>query len=210
VLGNFWPWSGGHAQYVRWAQQPNGTAPAVCNPAGGPGRVPNLADARWRAHGFENLPYPGPGTAGWGDWMQVAGQFYTLPAAQALWRRHVRFMLTRVNRYTGVSVADDPTVAILELANEPRPKGGAPLWRADLAPFVSWLASAAAFVKSLAPSQLVASGAEGDTQRLSLGQAALLTQNGSGIDVVTVHAWPMNFNWLVRARIAHTHAACVR
>jgi hypothetical protein len=127
---------------------------------------------------------------------QVAGEFYTSPLAQALWRRHVRFMLTRVNRYTGVSLAEDPTVSILELANEPRPKGGAPMWRSDLAPFTSWLANASALLKSLAPSTLVASGAEGDTQRLSLGQAALLSQNGSGIDVVTIHAWPMNFQWL--------------
>jgi hypothetical protein len=126
----------------------------------------------------------------------VAGEFYTSPLAQNLWRRHVRFMLTRVNRYTGVPIAKDPTVSILELANEPRPKGGAPVWRADLSPFTSWLANASALLKSLAPSTLVASGAEGDTQRLSLGQAALLSQNGSGIDVVTIHAWPQNFNWL--------------
>jgi hypothetical protein len=85
---------------------------------------------------------------------------------------------------------------LFELANEPRPKGGAPMWRADLAPFQAWLTAAAAFVKGLAPAQLLASGQEGDTQRLSLGQAALLTQNATGIDVITVHVWPMNFQWL--------------
>ena len=195
VLGNMWPWSGGAAQYVRWAQQ-NASAAAACDPAGGPGRVPSLASAAWRQHGFEKLPYPGPGTASWGDWQHVAGQFYTSEAAQLLWRRHVRFMLTRTNRYTGVSISEDPAVMIMELANEPRPKGGAPMWRADLAPFRAWLADAAAFVKGLAPSQLVASGQEGDTQRNSLGQSMLLTQNISGIDVITLHAWPMNFQWL--------------
>ena len=195
VLGNEWPWSGGAAQYVRWAQH-NASMTASCDPAGGPGRVPNLGNATWRARGFESLPYPGPGTASWGDWQHVAGQFYTSEAAQSLWRRHVSFMLGRTNRYTNISVAEDPTVIILELANEPRPKGGAPMWRADLSPFRAWLADAAAFVKGLAPNQLVASGQEGDTQRNSLGQSMLLTQNGSNIDVITVHAWPMNFQWL--------------
>ncbi len=105
-------------QYVRWAQRLNGTAAAhgACDPAGGPGRVPNVADAQWRAHGFEQLPYPGPGTSSWGDWQSVAGQFYKLPVAQALWRRHVRFMLTRVNRYTGIALTEDPTVMCARVA----------------------------------------------------------------------------------------------
>ena len=195
VLGNEWPWSGGAAQYVRWAQQ-NVSTSTACDPAGGPGRVPSFANATWRQHGFESLPYPGPGTASWGDWQHMTGQFYTSEAAQSLWRRHVSFMLGRKNRYTNISVADDPTVMLLELANEPRPKGGAPMWRTDLAPFRAWLDGAAAFVKGLAPNQLVASGQEGDTQRNSLGQSMLLTQNSSNIDVITLHAWPMNFQWL--------------
>ena len=191
VLGNEWPWSGGAAQYVRWAQHNTS-----CDLAGGPGRTPSLANATWRARGFESLPYPGPGTASWADWQHVAGQFYTSEAAQSLWRRHVTFMLSRTNRYTGISVAEDPTVIILELANEPRPKGGAPMWRADLSPFRAWLADTAAFVKELAPNQLIASGQEGDTQRNSLGQSMLLNQNSSNIDVITLHVWPMNFQWL--------------
>jgi hypothetical protein len=61
------------AQYVRWAQRLNSTtgSPPACDPNGGAKRVPNLADAAWRSHGFENLPYPGPGTASWGDWQQA-------------------------------------------------------------------------------------------------------------------------------------------
>ena len=72
VLGDEWAWSGGHAQYVRWAQaaSSNGGNVSVgnasaCVPAGldaaGKPRVPDITNATWRSQGFQNIPYPGPG-----------------------------------------------------------------------------------------------------------------------------------------------------
>ena len=78
MLGNMWPWSGGFAQYVSWA-------------GGGP------------------IPYmpPEPG----GDWdrlQQYASRFYADRTAQGHYLAHVRFVLSRVNAYSGVRYSDEP------------------------------------------------------------------------------------------------------
>ncbi len=72
--------------------------------------------------------------------------FYTDPRAVAAYQSYVRQLLTHVNRFTGLRYADDPTVMAWELGNE-----------MDYAT-PEWVQDNALFVKSLAPSQLVAAG----------------------------------------------------
>ena len=193
VLGNEWPWSGGHAQYVRWAER-NVTEGSESACTSEDARKPDLASEEWRSHGFQRLRYPGPGRHSWSDWQATAGLFYTNARAQQLWRSAVRFVLTQRNRYTGVAPVDDPTVAIWQLANEPRGKDS---WDTDVHPFVEWLAASAAFIHDLAPRQLVSSGMEGDTAAVTVAQSLLLAGNASQhIDVLTAHVWPQNFQWL--------------
>lgn len=63
VLGNTWPWSGGHVQYTVWAAEldaaaassgskwaPNATA---CAAARSSARAPNISDPAWRARGYQ-------------------------------------------------------------------------------------------------------------------------------------------------------------
>jgi mannan endo-1,4-beta-mannosidase len=170
VLGDEWAWSGGHVQYVRWAQQAAagnggaGGAPpnaSACVPAGvdastGAPRVPDITSAAWRSRGFQDIPYPGPGGNSWGDYQALAGQFYTLSAAQRMWRDHVTFMTSRVNGYTGIAHKDDPTIMAWQLANEPR--AADPTSAAAQQQYFEWLADASTFVKAAAPRQLVSTG----------------------------------------------------
>ncbi|NTJ43884.1 cellulase family glycosylhydrolase [Agrobacterium larrymoorei] len=72
------------------------------------------------------------------------------------WVRHV---LSRVNTITGVRYSDDPTIFAWELANEP-----------DIHPeplLHDWLSEMSAYVKSLAPRQLVTTGHGNMNQKLS-------------------------------------------
>ncbi|TKD11826.1 glycoside hydrolase 5 family protein [Polyangium fumosum] len=89
-LNNFWPWSGGMAQYLRWS---------------GAGPIP--------------YPPPEPGGS-WGAYQAYTEAFYSNPAAVEASHDLVRMLLSRTNRYTGVRYADDPTIMAWELANEPR------------------------------------------------------------------------------------------
>ncbi|MDI3288478.1 cellulase family glycosylhydrolase [Polyangium sp. 15x6] len=89
-LNNFWPWSGGMAQYLRWS---------------GAGPIP--------------YPPPEPGGS-WSAYQAYTAAFYSNPAAVEAFHDFVRMLLQRTNRYTGVRYADDPTIMAWELANEPR------------------------------------------------------------------------------------------
>ena len=195
VLGNEWAWSGGHVQYVRWAQQqPDFDAATVnasaCVPVGVDDasqlRAPNITDPHWRSRGFQDIAYPGPGQGDWSQYQQLAGQFYSSPTAQRMWQTNVRFLTGHVNIYTGIMHKDDPTIMAWQLANEPRDGGGVHI-------FGDWLANASAFVKSLAPRQLVSTGMEGDTSYFSPSQSIIMSQRAASIDYVTAHLWVQNW-----------------
>jgi mannan endo-1,4-beta-mannosidase len=89
-LGNFWPWSGGFAQYVSWAE---GSA------------IP--------------YPPPHPGGS-WSGFQEYSSRFYTLPKARAIHLEGVKRIVSRVNTISRVPYSQDPTILSWQLANEPR------------------------------------------------------------------------------------------
>lgn len=89
-LSNFWPWSGGMAQYVSWAE-------------GSP--IP--------------YPPPAKGGS-WLAYMRYSARFYKNEKARAAYWAHLEKVITRENAYTGVAYKDDPTIMAWQLANEPR------------------------------------------------------------------------------------------
>jgi mannan endo-1,4-beta-mannosidase len=111
-LSNFWPWSGGFAQYLAWA---------------GAGAIP--------------YPPPHPGGT-WHRYQSFTGKFYANAAAVAAYRTAVRSVVTRRNEYTGALYADDPTIMAWQLANEPRGHGNPALfnqWIGETADFIKSL-----------------------------------------------------------------------
>jgi len=83
-------------------------------------------------------------------------QFYTNKAIRSCYRAYAKHVIRRRNRYTGLRYNEDPAIMTFELANEPRnrsDKSGAQV--------LAWAGEMSAYVKSLAPRQLVAVGDEG-------------------------------------------------
>ena len=83
-------------------------------------------------------------------------QFYVTPAILDCYRAYVKYVIRRPNRYTGLRYNEDPAIMTFELANEPRSRsdktGGI---------LLAWIREMSAYVKSLAPGQLVTTGDEG-------------------------------------------------
>ena len=90
VLSNFWPWSGGFAQWVSWT---DGSS------------IP--------------YPPPHPGGS-WGTFQEYSSRFYTLPSAVKAQHESVKKIITRVNTISKNAYKNDPTIMAWELANEPR------------------------------------------------------------------------------------------
>jgi mannan endo-1,4-beta-mannosidase len=82
--------------------------------------------------------------------------FYNTKSITDCYKAYARYVTHRKNPYTGLRYNEDPTIMTFELANEPRSrseKTGARL--------LTWVTEMSAYVKSLAPRQLVTTGDEG-------------------------------------------------
>ncbi len=90
VLNNFWPWSGGMAQYVSWHT-----------------KTP-----------IDYPPLEGGGS--WDPYQKYAARFYTIPEAVAQYHRVTEQIVNRKNSISNILYKDDPTIMAWELANEPR------------------------------------------------------------------------------------------
>ena len=89
-LNNFWPWSGGFAQYVAWT------------------------------NGDENIPFPPPADGGdWRTYQEYSVRFYQNEKAQKWFKDLIRKIIHRKNTVNNVEYRNDPTIMAWQLANEP-------------------------------------------------------------------------------------------
>jgi len=90
VLNNFWPWSGGMAQYNLWTG----------------------------ADSIPYPPPHGKGT--WDSYQKYTAGFYANPKAIALYHQAVEKIIGRTNTISKTPYRDDPTIMSWQLCNEPR------------------------------------------------------------------------------------------
>jgi mannan endo-1,4-beta-mannosidase len=90
VLNNFWPWSGGMAQYIRW----------------------NSSDSI-------PYPPPHP-NGSWETYQKFTARFYTIPSAVKQSQEAIRKIVERVNTVNKKPYREDPAIMAWELCNEPR------------------------------------------------------------------------------------------
>jgi mannan endo-1,4-beta-mannosidase len=91
-LSNFWPWSGGFAQYLQWAES------------------------------IDTIPYPmdTTGKQDWDLYQQITSTFYSDSIAQKIYKNAISKIINRKNSITNVLYKEDPTIMSWQLCNEPR------------------------------------------------------------------------------------------
>jgi mannan endo-1,4-beta-mannosidase len=157
-VSNYWQWSGGFAQYVRWVTG-------------------------------ETIPDPDRPVMARGDWhafMQFSARFYTLPAANELYRAYVSQLIQRRNTVNGQIYRHDPAIMTWELANEPRPGTDDAKTVDDVPIFAKWVDQ----------NHLVCTGSEGSWGSLKKPEVFVEVHKTPAIDYVTVHMWLKNWGWL--------------
>ncbi|HUA67793.1 MAG TPA: hypothetical protein VMA13_04530 [Candidatus Saccharimonadales bacterium] len=165
-LSNYWQWSGGFAQYVRWV-----TGDTIPDP---------------------DLPAMGKGD--WSGFMKFSARLYTTPAANELYLGYVTKMIQRRNTVNGRLYRDDPTIMTWELANEPRP--GVDANNSSVPIFAEWVDENARFIHDQDPNHLVCTGSEGIHGCLDNAHDFVESHKSPAIDYVTVHMWLKNWGWL--------------
>jgi len=167
-LSNYWQWSGGFAQHVRWA-----TGADIPDPD-----KPVVAKGDWHA------------------FMQFSAKFYRTDAAMASYRDYVTRVIHRRNTINGRIYRDDPTIMTWELANEPRPCADDGSIEKDVPVFCGWVDATARFIHEQAPNHLVCTGSEGVWGSLQKPEVFVASHKTPAIDYVTVHMWLKNWGWL--------------
>lgn len=141
--------------------------------------------------GYGDIPYPNVAPHTWPQFMSFSGRFHSCKPCIMQFEDHIRFMLGRTNRYTGVKYTEDPTVMSWEIGNEPR------AFSDDNIPaFEEMIRGVAALIKELDHNHLLTTGTEGEwgcENRMELFQRI---HSNPDIDYLTMHIWPKNWSWL--------------
>ncbi len=122
--------------------------------------------------------------------------FFTDPTVRGYYKQWVRTLMNRTNTITGVRYKDDPTVAVWELANEPRCRGSVlpsspgACDAGNTAAITGWADEMSRYLDSLGVRQLVSLGDEGwfcdrGAPRNPLGGEGYACTNGVDTEAVT-------------------------
>jgi len=140
---------------------------------------------------------PVPAVDGWPAYMKYVRQYQQSDSAKALFRNHVRYIISRTNRYTGKKYVNDEAIMSWQIGNEPRAFSDE-----NKEPFARWISEVAAQIKSLDKNHLVSTGSEGKhgcEEDINLFEKIHADKN---VDYMNVHLWPYNWGWVTKDSLA--------
>ncbi|KAJ4323255.1 hypothetical protein N0V94_001999 [Neodidymelliopsis sp. IMI 364377] len=188
TLSNEWQWSGGFGQYVSWAN--NNTQipyPSSWNLTAPPQRTTS-------GTGWGNYTQQGIDAAPYSDFTSFANMLYNNTQAEAWYKDHIKTVTSRRNTVTGRVYSEDPTIMTWQPANEPQAANELGYVGIGLLPnpddlLFPWVNRTTAYIRSLAPKQLISLGFESKQGEFYFKHA----QNFSTIDYATTHCWVQNW-----------------
>lgn len=138
----------------------------------------------------------------WPAYPDATSAFYANGEAVALYREHVRAIVTRTNSITGQRYIDDAGVMCWQLANEPRPGVSDPVIARHREAYIRWIDETAGLIRSLDPNHMVSLGHEGTMG--ANGSEDILRRAHRNMDYLTAHIWPLNWGWVDGRNLAGT------
>ncbi len=139
----------------------------------------------------KTIPYPETDGHTWSEFMKFSGTFHQAAEGKQMFRNHIKYMLSRTNKITGIKYSEDATIMTWELANEPRAFS-----KENKEPFLNWVNETSAYIKSFAPNQLVTVGSEGKAGCEGDLELFEKIHSSKNVDYLTFHIWTYNWRWL--------------
>ncbi len=139
----------------------------------------------------EGTKAPVPAIDGWDTYMQYVKGYLRSERAKELFANHVKYIISRTNRYTGLPYTEDPAIFSWQIANEPRAFA-----QENKELLYEWIASVASLIKGLDGNHMVSVGSEGSwgcENDMELWGRILALDD---IDYGNIHIWPFNWGWL--------------
>ena len=135
-----------------------------------------------------------PRVDGWFSYNTFAGEFVRNERAKEIFYDHVRFIVSRTNRYTGIKYIDDPAIFSWQISNEPRAFSSKEQDNKEA--FAEWIESSAKLIRELDPNHMISTGSEGfygcewDMELCEKIHAI------DEISYINCHVWPYNWKWM--------------
>ena len=141
-----------------------------------------------------NTPVLVPRVDGWFSYNTFAGEFVRNERAKQIFYDHVKFIVGRTNRYTGIKYIDDPAIFSWQISNEPRAFSSKE--QDNKEHFAEWLATSAKLIRELDPNHMISTGSEG---YYGCEWDMDLCEKIHAIDEISYincHVWPYNWKWM--------------
>jgi mannan endo-1,4-beta-mannosidase len=138
----------------------------------------------------------------WPEFPDHNAAFFHSRTAVAMFHDHVRRLVGRTNRVTGVAYRDDPTIMAWQLCNEPRAGVTESVMAEALPAYHEWVSGSARLIRSLDSNHLVSLGHEGTIATNE--REDRVAEAHAEIDYVTAHIWPLNWGWVNGKDLAGT------
>ena len=136
-----------------------------------------------------------PRVDGWFSYNEFAGEFVRNERAKEIFYNHLRYIISRTNRYTGVKYIDDPAIFSWQICNEPRAFSPTREGENQEA-FAEWIAESAKIIRSIDPNHMISTGSEGFygcEWDMDLCEKIHALEE---ISYVNCHVWPYNWKWM--------------
>lgn len=133
-------------------------------------------------------------TNDWHAFMNYSASFYVNKKGNEIFRKFIKDIITRKNKFSGLYYYEDPAIMSWQLANEPRPgEGKEGIEKAEH--YYKWIDSTSQYIHSLDPNHLVSTGSEGLAGSCESEEIYLKAHESKYVDFMTFHLWPKNWGW---------------
>jgi mannan endo-1,4-beta-mannosidase len=135
-----------------------------------------------------------PRVDGWFSYNTFAGEFVRNERAKQIFYDHVKYIVSRTNRYTGIKYIDDPAIFSWQISNEPRAFSSKEVSNQEA--FAEWLATSAKLIRSLDPNHMISTGSEGYYGCEWNMELCEKIHAIDEISYINCHVWPYNWKWM--------------
>jgi len=147
---------------------------------------------------------PGDFLNNWEKYNQFVSSFYRNEKANEFFKKFIKEIITRKNKFSGLYYFEDPTIMAWQLANEPRPGLGEDGIK-NIEHYYKWIDETAKYIHSLDPNHLVSTGNEGLKGSMDSEEYYLKAHKFPSIDYMTFHLWAKNWGWFDATRVEETY-----
>lgn len=132
-----------------------------------------------------------PTPRNWAEYRAAATQFVRSPKAQELLDDHIKFIVSRTNKYTNEKYTEDGNIFSWQLCNEPR------AFSDESKEYLyQWIDKTSSLIRSLDPEHMISTGSEGRMGCEGDIELCERIHNLDNISYINAHMWSLNWGWV--------------